>query len=180
MGMRNKNYKKIIILSLTIALLAGGVYFVLLENDKDTAEKNDTENTSQELVLRPPTEEEKQAGDQIKQEIVDQEETQSNPPDTAEIIIVDASQYIDQVEVRSFVSNVIEAGNCTVTFSKQNEENIVVEVVAIADASSTLCERAVVPFSSFPAEGEWSVTVRYESENYSGEARTVVAVQERI
>ena len=127
-----------------------------------------------EINYGPPTEEEQAAGDKRKEEIVAQEQAPQPLPEGATVAIVDASQYEDEVEVRSFVSNIVSDGECTITF-EQDTQSITKTVNAFAEASTTLCLSLVVPRSEFPSTGEWTVTVTYKNDTIMGSAsRTLV------
>lgn len=112
----------------------------------------------------PPTNEEKNAGDAIKQEIIDNE--QKNPPEKSivKVILVDSSQYGDEIEVRAFVENFVEDGNCTINFTN-GDKSIDKTVPAFADASSTPCITLTLPVKDFPEAGMWSVKVTYNNKN---------------
>jgi len=122
----------------------------------------------------PPTEEENNAGNLQKEEIVANENQTSQKPQTAEVIIVDASQYENEIEVRAFIANVIESGTCTYTFVK-DQEKLTKTMPATADASSTPCMTLIVPRSEFSSAGTWNLTVAFESETITGsQAQEVV------
>ena len=120
------------------------------------------------------TEEEKQAGDEVKQQIIEKEK--QDKPSNADLVIVDSSQYEDTIEVRAFVANVIEDGTCTVKFARAGfsfEES----VPARADASTTLCTTLNVPRNQFPEAGIWDINIIYSSANYNGTVTGEVAVK---
>jgi hypothetical protein len=124
----------------------------------------------------PPTKQEQEAANQQKQTDVDAQHTP--PPATANVIVSDASQYGDTVEVRAYVSNAAETGGtCTVTFSQGTSSFSVSSQAAMA-ASSTQCGAIDVPVSRFPTKGTWNVAVQYTSSALAGQAQaTTITVQ---
>lgn len=83
------------------------------------------------------------------------------------VFIVDASQYDNTVEVRAYVSGVVESGVCNVVFT-QGTSKITKQVAATANASSTVCATLDVPLSEFSGRGTWNVTVSYSSDTSVG------------
>jgi len=146
-----------------------GVVLYLEKSGKiDLYHKNaPQESTPQNSInYSPPTKEESSAGDKQKATIVKNSNADTSTPSsqdkTAEVIIVDASQYSDVVEVRAFVANHIEDGTCTYTFTKDNSKIVKTEP-ANADASTTPCITLDIPKSEFKLAGTWNLVVDYIS-----------------
>jgi cytoskeletal protein RodZ len=96
----------------------------------------------------------------------------SNDPDdqelkAASVVIVDASQYGQIVEVRSFVSNHIQEGTCTVRFSKDGR-SFSKTTPARPDATTTICLSVEIPRAQFTSTGQWDVFVEYEASGAKG------------
>jgi hypothetical protein len=85
----------------------------------------------------------------------------------ANVVIVDASQYGQAVEVRSFVSNHIQEGVCTIRFSKDGR-SFSQTTPARPDATTTICLSIEVPRAQFTSTGEWDVMVEYEAPGAKG------------
>jgi hypothetical protein len=172
-------YKILLLLGLfiitIIALEITGTTNIFSPNTpKSTSIGSETNN----INLNPPTEQEKESGDIRKEEIVSNQNNDNPPPSDANLVIVDANQYNDEVEVRSFVSNIVEDGECTITFSKGAE--IFEKVVpAIADASSTPCLSLVVALDEFNSSGTWNVEVSYKNsqETLTGKSETTLEIK---
>ena len=166
---------------LATALLIGFLIIAALSHQLIT-NRNDSPNQQTEspdtptINLDPPTDREVKAGDLQKQEIISDED--KTGPEVAEVIIVDASQYDDEIEVRSFVSNIVRDGKCIIEF-KKGGNSIIKEVNANADASSTPCVALFVARSEFSDMGTWSVTVTYTDNNseYSGNSTTTLEIK---
>lgn len=123
----------------------------------------------------PPTEEEKQAGDEQKEEIIKDEEaeekqTNNEQKQTASVIITDAGQYDDVIEVRSFIPDHYQDGTCTITF-RQGEKTLSKDTPAYKDASTTICTNPLFKRSEFPSGGDWQVTVSYTSKDAAGQSK---------
>lgn len=123
----------------------------------------------------PPTKEEQQAGNEQKQEIVDSQAAQSQSS-TATVIIADAGQYGNQVEVRAFVTNVIQEGTCTSTFTRGTTV-VTRTVAALKDAKTTRCTNVAIPRSEFASAGTWDLTVTYRSTTAEGKTNKQINLE---
>lgn len=166
--------QKKLLITITIcalAALAGCAYYAF--HRQNTPRKPVLQNG---VNYSPPTESEKQAANDIKDTIVNsQQNNQSTDGKTkASVIITDAAQYENTIEVRSFIPNHYEDGTCTITFTHQNLK-VQKTAPAYRDASSTICTNPLVGRSEFTATGEWAVIVSYTSEHANGtsEAKTL-------
>lgn len=168
----NKHSKKILILAIVV-LVAVGAFFVL-RGHKAT----DSADSWQDGVnYRPPTEEEKNAGDEQKKQISEQSnqtntpspQQQSQTKKSVDVQITDANQYNDIVEVRSFVQSYSEDGTCTITFT-QDSEVVKRTTPGYKDVSSTICPTVDVKISDFPNSGQWQVVVSFESAHAKGQS----------
>lgn len=121
----------------------------------------------------PPTDDEKNAADtqktknQEKEEQRNDSEKQSNTG--ASVIITDAGQYDNVIEVRAFMPDHYEDGICTIVFT-QNSQTISKETPAYRDASTTICTNPLIKRSEFPTAGKWQVIVKYKSPGASGQS----------
>lgn len=172
--------RKTLLISIVIVVLfAGGSVFAFTQfrsSNPEQAEGDTQPMLDEESYVNygPPTEEEQRAGDDQKQRLTEQEDSQ--PPDTATVVIADAGQYGNNIEVRAFVTNVIRDGTCTITFA-QGSHSFRRQTEAFADASTSLCKAMQIPRSDFPSGGAWTVTVRYQSANISGQAQKQMEIR---
>lgn len=124
------------------------------------------------IDLSPATPEEQQDSNQHKEDTL-KEDTPATTPGadgqrTVSVVIVDASQVDSDVEVRSFVSNIIEDGGiCKATFTK-GSRSFTRQSTGVQDATTTRCGRIVAPVSDFTEKGMWNVTVQYNSSKATG------------
>lgn len=109
---RNKKHhenktSRVIVAAFVLLVAAGFLYlrYVNRTNANDTG-KTDEQST---INYNPPTEQEQRSGDIKKQEIADEDSQAQaelgNDKKTANVIITDAAQYDDSVEVRAFINN---------------------------------------------------------------------------
>lgn len=171
--MKQKQYKSkklILILLVALIVLAVGGFVAYRHFHKPKQDFSGTAGVS-EVNYGPPTEEEKQAGnDQKEKNVAEQNGTQVNNSKAA-VVITDASYYSDSnsVEVRAFVSNIVEdGGTCTVTFEK-NGQKVTQTHAAFKDATTTQCGALDTPRSQFPSTGTWNVTLVYTSSSATGQ-----------
>lgn len=155
--------KALIIVGAVILLLIGGVvgykyYRHIIANSAPT---------DSEMNLNPATDEEIAESNQHKEDIVKQQEKHSQPQPSGKQpvtpFIVDANQYENGIEVRSYIPGIVESsGVCTFTFTRGSDK-IVKQATASPGATTMDCPRQTVPRSEFPAAGSWSVIVSYSS-----------------
>lgn len=178
--MQHKNHKKskkliivVLLAILAIALIGGTVYFI-----KNSGQKTNSYDDGSGINYEPPTEEEKQAGDKQKDKIIQEEDARNNPnsqdEQTASVIITDAGQYDDVIEVRAFIPDHYQDGTCTITLT-QGSYKVTKDTPAYRDVSTTICTNPLFTRSEFANNGEWHVVVSYSSEGATGtsEPRTV-------
>lgn len=164
--------KPVLVLAAVLVLLGLLLAFWQLDllpgsNKQPAADSDGTVNYD------PPTEEEQQSGDRQKEKI---EKERLDPPapsgQQVKPFITDAGQYGNQIEVRSYVPGIYEAGGtCTVTFTK-GSATLSRSVKGLEDATTTRCSVVIVPRSEFPFSGSWSVVVKYQSAKYGGSSDT--------
>ncbi len=157
-----------------LALIGFGSYKWLQSKDDSPAETTTGETISDpetKLDLSPPTEQDKQAVDEHKHELTEQQE-QQNQGQAANIKPIIISAYFDTaqqlVSIRSFVPGITEEnGNCTITLTKDGA-TITKTAAATRNAQSTDCAPTTIPRSEFGQPGDWKVAVTYKSANSSG------------
>jgi len=171
--------KKQLFFFAVLALILFIVFLVFSTNIFSLKNQNSDSSSEDENSINfdPPIETEQNAGNDQKEEIVNQEEIEQKPQtDTSvEVVIVDSTQYGSEIEVRAFASNIVKDGVCKITFSKDTA-SFSREVPAKADASTTPCLTLDVPRSEFNFSGTWQVEVQYTNEDASGITKSTVEV----
>lgn len=180
-----KRSKKMLVILTVIVLFGVGGYFGYKHF---FANKSQTKSKADDINYNPPTEQEQQAGDNQKQKITErqdrfkeqegehsQQNSTSNQPNAqATVVITDASQYDDVIEVRAFVSDHYQDGECTTTLTKGNL-TVKKTTAAFRDVSTTICTNPLIKRSEFAEAGDWQVIVKYTSSDKNGvsKAQTV-------
>lgn len=160
------NKKKYLLIGLVVVLLAGGGALAYSQLRGDSTDKKDSIN------YNPPTKEEKKAADTQKEKNIEREQTEDNPKpiSKADITIVDASQYGDTVEIRAYISNILEdGGTCTAKLTNGNQ-TITRTNQSFKDATTTQCGALNIPRSEFNSTGTWQLTMSYTSNTANGES----------
>lgn len=89
------------------------------------------------------------------------------------IIIASAGKIDNNVEVRAFVSGIIEGnGTCIATFTKGSLK-ITRSSKAFIDATTTQCEPISIPSSEFQQNGTWNLVMTYESPDAKGTSESM-------
>lgn len=113
----------------------------------------------QNVDFSGPTEIERESGNTVKEDLVSSQDTPT--PNNATIAISQINQSTSEITVRSFVTNSVEDGSCTVSIAQQNNE-FSQTVEAIGDASSTFCAPAIFEKTSeFVKGSEWTIIVEF-------------------
>ncbi len=176
---KHKNKKiALIVLSVILSLLV--VVWYVLKNDTKTSQTNGTELN--QIDYQPPSEEERNAGNSKKEdlgnEVNDDEQNTGDDSDLqkANVVIVDASQYDEVIEVRAFVENIVQDGECTYTLKNTNE-TIMRTLPANAESSTSPCASLSLNRSEITNTGTWDVTVSYRSIDAYGSSSTAMEVR---
>jgi len=189
---KSKHYKNnhkqriVYIIVISSLLFTVGLYSFFKFNLMSKIRRSATVNDISNINYGPPTEEEQRAGNDIKVDITQSEQNNQKPStdqpneqnakrSDLPVIISDATQYSQNIEVSAFIPNYFEDGKCIMTFSLGNL-SVVKETDAHADASTTICANIAVPRSEFGQPGMWSLVVRYVTNNVdsSSNAKEVV------
>lgn len=172
---KSKKYIAIIAVLATLLVVAVSAYLLLGQNknrvETPTSGK-DAADTYDKVDYSPADSEDKAYNDQIKENLGNGPSTDTPPSssESAKVVITDANQYGQDVEVRAFISNVIQNnGTCTLSFTGPGTK-VVKNVAASADASTTRCENAVIPVNTFDKKGTWQLVVSYSSANTVGQS----------
>lgn len=174
MKSKKRNRKKLLLTVIAILVVLSAVLFVLekrgVTNFYSGSGSNSQESDDNAINFGPPTEEEQRAGDEQKDKIVGEDtpsqDTGQNKRN-ANVIITDAGQYDDIIEVRAFIPNHYEEGTCTITFT-QDTHKIVKQAPAYPDSSTTICTNPLINRSEFPESGTWKLVVSYSSNGAAG------------
>lgn len=171
-----KRYKKSILITsviLVTSVVAGGWFLVKNDSNSNNSETKSGVDSKDNINYAPPTNQDLKEAEQHKQEIIDQQK-QSTEPTTGKKsvtpVIVDSSQYDNEIEVRAYVPGVIEdGGTCSITFTK-GSLTVTKQSMGEKDATTTRCTNITIPRSEFKDYGKWNVTLSYSSSTTQGTA----------
>lgn len=173
---RPRRLKKFLLFIVLPLVLLGAVLIVLEKTGVTnfyTKDSTPEQETTETINYEPPSEDEKQAGDEQKDKAMAEEEARNNNPSqgsqTAHVIITDAGQYDSVIEVRAFIPDHYQDGTCTITFTKDSLK-VSKETPAYRDVSTTICTNPNFNRSEFAASGDWQVVVSYTSAGATGQS----------
>lgn len=153
--------KKFIIVFAVAALAVGGWVAITFFKSNTSNQQNATsiplDNRPPNTVdYGPPTDKEKQAGDDIKKN--------TPAPQDLSITITRAGQLDQTVSVRSFVTGVA-SGECQATFKKQGQPDIVKDFPMGVDVSSATCNYDISA-QEFSQAGDWQLQLIAKQGDY--------------
>lgn len=167
-----RNRKLLLVFILILAISISGAYMVFKSTSGRDTDPVKPPNT---IDYNPPTEEEKKAGNEAKKKIIENSQTKTeddvsgNNKKSVNVVITDADQYGDTIEVRAFTPDILQKGTCIITF-RQGNNTVQKDTPAYPDASTTICTVPEIKRSEFPTAGDWTVTVRFVSADAQGES----------
>lgn len=165
MKIKKAKSKKPLITSLVILfllVLALGAYVFYLKSQN---QNSDNSETSTQVNLDPPTNEQKQAGDKIKKDSINNEGTTS-PENVVNVSITAANQNNSSLQVRTLIDTVTSTGKCTLTL-KKDSVTITKEAGVQSLSSSSTCTGFDIPTAEL-SEGSWQLTIDFKNDNLKG------------
>ncbi|HUS25902.1 MAG TPA: hypothetical protein VMY99_00965 [Nevskiaceae bacterium] len=171
---RPRGKKAIFIICLAVLLvgIGAGAYYVQHRGDKAANAVPEGISGVSKIDMGPPTDEEQNAGDKRKDEIIKEQEAQQNQPPAGTQkqvtpIITTVGFYDNNVEVSSYVPGVFEdGGTCTVTLTKGSQQ-VQKQGSGTKNVSTTQCPNTVIPRAEF-STGTWTAVVSYSSATAKG------------
>lgn len=175
--MKKISRKTLIIAGLIVLASAGSGGALYLRKAKDnpvTTQSTDQSSDREEPQFPGPTDEEKQAADQHKDELVKQQEAESKPQTGQKAvtpIVTSVNQNGQEIFASGFVPGIFEdGGTCVFTFKKGGHQ-VVRNVQAFANASTTNCANVTVPRGEFAEPGAWELIISYGSPKAKGDSQ---------
>ncbi len=174
------NTKVVAAIAVLVIFAAIITYFSIINPSNQKVEPQDeTITPPRSINYDPPTKEEEQSADTQKAENIQREATDKATAENinANVVIVDASQYDNTIEVRSYISNVYEdGGECKITFTK-DRQTITHTKTGFKDAKTTQCGTLEVNRSEFSTTGIWKVMVQYNSSSATGSSEKTLTIK---
>lgn len=175
---KNKlNRRAVIILISTAAVLTilGIVLYFYVFKNSTPQEQNQAQQSEQvetDLNLNPPTDEEVNAGNLIKENSVNNSPSAQN--DNISLIITSANQVDNTLSVRTLIEGVVSSGSCTLELISGNKKVTKFSEVQALSNSST-CKGFDVPVSEL-STGTWQINLTYQNSNQRGSTTGSVEV----
>jgi hypothetical protein len=170
---RSKKTAKIVgSIAATIILVIGGgfAYTQLLQQGNNQPADDLGTDT---INFDPPTEEERRAGDEIKDQIIQEEEqaqSNQNTDNNQRSSVTPLFGFLDQtstkVQANGYVPVVESGGSCTLVLSR-GSNRVSTTNPALPDAQSTVCGLMEIDKSRL-STGTWSATIEYSSPSSKG------------
>lgn len=170
-----KNKVITITIVLILVTVVGAYYLFIITRESapiNDSKNNDTQASLEIIKESPATDQEKAESQTAKEELVNNPNTrviESGGRKQINVVITDYSPTV----IGSFIEGVVEDGGvCTATFTKDSSSfNKVVS--AIANVSTSQCERVSLSPSDFPSKGLWSASISYSSSSSTGTSQPV-------
>lgn len=168
------------ILAASIILAAGvGLVFALNPTVPVSDSASDPQNTD-DVNYQPPTEEQKEAGNEAKENTIDKDPgSNPTPPDSGSqsvgVEITSADPRNNPLQVRTLIQTV-NPGTCTLTLSRDGYNTITKSATNQALSSTSTCRGFDIPINNL-AKGTWKLTVDFKSSKYNGSVSQNVTIK---
>ncbi|MDQ3064774.1 MAG: hypothetical protein M3Q36_00710 [bacterium] len=185
MKIQNKSPRKKIIIGSAIGfLLLLGVAFYSYQYWSQLNESATTGDVNK-VDYNPPTDDQKTAGEKIKEQSIEKDELGKPGTDGPEsgqgndeninVTITSANQQGSILRIRSLIDIVTNTGTCTITLTKGSA--VVTKTSDIqAMANSSTCKGFDIPTSELSA-GQWHIQLNVSSNNRSGTTAKDITIQ---
>lgn len=170
--------KKIAIIGLVVILIAlgGAVAYAKIYTPNDTKEATDGGTPTSQTNLEPASDEQKQAGDDKKQSTADSTVDTGTTPETLTVTITAFNQNGTQVQIRTLINEVSNAGSCTLTLENSDGTKITKSSDIQAQPSSSSCKGFDLTTDEL-TPGVWKATVNVSIGTLAGSSTKTLTIQ---
>lgn len=167
---KKRTNKKVMMLSIAavaLLLIAGGLWYVKFGRDSNESGIR-AENT---VDYSPASPQDNQQAEEEKgttngnSDPKDPEEPPTTPVEFSVTVTGANPDPTNKVARVSTLVNGVTSGTCVVTFTKQGQPNVTATNQVALQTNSYACPNFTVPYSQFPASGEWNVSVAVTNSN---------------
>lgn len=170
--MVNKNKKKIlsrrqatIIIAIAVALVCFVSYVAYAQQSttwpfQDHPKTSSSSDNSKNNNSQPSIKEEEQTGEDIKKEVIKQDQKSMTSDST--VSITSYAQQDDIIIIRTLISKVTNKGTCTLSLVRG--ELIIKETSGVQPLSSSSTCKGFNINNSLLSAGEWSINITYSDE----------------
>lgn len=173
---QKKKGKKLPLVIIAVVVLVGAGTLVWLADPLNI--RGESDDAAETVNYDPPGPDNKKKVEDHKESLPSKDDDE-NPPEQQSgqrevspfITIAQQfkdSQYGNRVEVRAYVSDIVESGgSCDIVLTKGGQQ-VKKTVKAQPDVSTTTCDTVMIPRGEIPESGTWNATVTYTSPNAEG------------
>lgn len=175
---QKKSKKTLFVLSASVIIITAALLYIFAFNGAIFGWQFRSDTPSN-VNLAPPTDEERDAGQQIKEDAVNQnpqgkptteENSAPNATGTLQVGFSAVNQNEGKLQIRIMIQEVLPSGSCTATFSQDSK--IVTKTAAVyPTASISTCQGFDIATSEL-GTGTWKVTVEVTSGSRKGQVTT--------
>lgn len=171
----NRHFKRNLIFAVVLVIVASAGVFAYYKATTPTHKDAPSINQSDANVnQKPPTNEEKQAGESQKQASVDKDKSRATTPASISVTITAANQNGSVLNIRSLIGIITSTGSCQLTLTK--ETTVVTKTSgtqALADSSA--CKGFDIPTSEL-SKGTWHAVLVVANDGISGKAEQNIVI----
>lgn len=173
---KHLNTKRIIVIIAGIIILGGAAYGLYLYMHHSSPQSTSTgSNSKQPGTYTPPTKAQVQAGDNQKQQVLNNDQSTQAKPASVQVAITAADQNGSTLNIRSLIQYVTDTGSCTLTLT--NSQSVVTKTSSIqALANASTCEGFDIPVSQL-ITGTWHIKIDVVSGELTGTATGSVQIK---
>lgn len=169
---KNNNIRiKYALVALLLLIITAFVYFLLIDNSFfNSNSTNQTDNSS--IDLNPPTEEQKQAGEDIKKDAIDSENTNND----LGLSFSSITQNTDLLQIRAAISgSVSNSGACTLNLQKDDQSFEFIESTFALSSYST-CQGFDIDKSELSL-GEWNLSLSVRIDDKTSSINKIITLE---
>jgi len=181
----NKNKKtpinkyRLVIASILLGLLlASAAVYVSVRIANESSDQQDVPDEERQptINLNPPTQDQIDSAQQIKEDSVNQSETPQAPKEELAVTITAKNQNnsASTLQIRTLISSTVANGTCTLTLTK-GDTVVTLNAGIQSGPSDSTCQGFDVPLSQL-STGQWSIKINVNSGSASGKATSEVSI----
>lgn len=167
---KQKNFIKMFTVIFLLVAASGLVVYL----NRSSIFSNTTNSTQHQATDTTPTQNNSSSSETV---VENPDNTIKSNTGQVNLILVDASQYDNIFEIRSY-ANTSEPGSCIISLSKSSS-TITKTVKVLSNGSTAVCETIDISLAEFTESGAWSLKITYSSDNgnYTGSTTQTVTIK---
>lgn len=175
------NNKKIIVIIIAAVVILGiggtvSAYYLLSQDQKTESTEAPAieEYNRNDVDLNESSNEQQQAGEDIKKDSVDKDESQQNGSLSVSFTAVNQSD--NSLQVRANISSLTSNGTCELSLTGPNGTVVTKSSGVQALASNSTCQGFDIPLSEL-SKGSWTVKLKVTTNNVTGEVSQTTEIR---